>query len=256
MFVPAALDAPVTLYAEHKCIHLCLCKRKMKSKKGSSPADNSSLSSLSCCQPQEERVWKSRQSSGYILYVSLTYQSVGQWAVSSARSCDAGVFARVCVLLSLLVQSSPDEAKPSRILVQTFSHMSESFTDYIKREIKTVIDWKWCHNVALIFLSEMYLEYFLSFVWFKMIIGISLSTNLLHNRINQIRIIYFFFSNNFLSKMRCLDVMSRYRGCPLCHLLEANPRQGDHTRPRPCHPLSCHGSSSPPSFALLPEDVP
>lgn len=51
----STLDASVTLC---RAVYLCV-KKRMKSRNESSPPDNSSLGSLSCCQPGEQRGWKS-----------------------------------------------------------------------------------------------------------------------------------------------------------------------------------------------------
>lgn len=77
------------LYAAAPCAHtstyiyVCVSEERDESRNESLLPDNSSLGSLSCCQPGEQRGWKSLQCSGNILYVSLTYQSMGQWAVAS-----------------------------------------------------------------------------------------------------------------------------------------------------------------------------
>ncbi len=116
------LDASATLcWAPCVCtstyIYVCVSEEKDESKNESLLPDNSSLGSLSCCQPGEEQGWKSLQCSGNILYVSLTYQSMGQWAVASALHWSACVCGCVCVcvqiggtsrcssLLAVLVQS-------------------------------------------------------------------------------------------------------------------------------------------------------
>lgn len=54
-------------------------KREMKARNESLLPDNSSLVSLSCCQPREEQGLENRSNAAAnVLYVSLTYQSEGQ----------------------------------------------------------------------------------------------------------------------------------------------------------------------------------
>lgn len=81
-FVPSDIHTGcISDFMQHR---VSVHEEKDESRNESLLPDNSSLGSLSCCQPGEQQGWKSLQCTANVLYVSLTYQSVGQWAVASA----------------------------------------------------------------------------------------------------------------------------------------------------------------------------
>lgn len=81
-FVPSDIHTGCISDFMQRCVSVH--EEKDESRNESLLPDNSSLGSLSCCQPGEQQGWKSLQCTADVLYVSLTYQSAGQWAVASA----------------------------------------------------------------------------------------------------------------------------------------------------------------------------